>query len=345
YLTIAIRNILRNKVHSSINVLGLSVGLACVILIALFLRHEWSYDAFHENKDTIYRIEQVTKNLSGEKNYVAQGPLPLGPALEAEYPEIIRNVRYSGGYSRVVRYADKIFYERILFTDPSLFEMFTFPMVQGNPGSVLEDLNSVVITEEVAVKYFGEEAPLGKRLTIEIEGEREDFFVTGVARKPPSNSTIQFDLVIRMEKRRTDDSWGSGIVQTYVQLADHADPRSLESKLLPFAQKYYGDIIEMRRSFEGPFAERFALSQDEDAMTFRLQPLREVYLHVPWREGAMPRGKPAHSFILTGIAGLILIIACINFMTLTIGRSVSRAREVGMRKVMGANRLRLMTQF
>ncbi|GAI43235.1 unnamed protein product, partial [marine sediment metagenome] len=260
------------------------------------------YDAFHENKDTIYRVVQRTKNRAGEYSYPSNSALPLGPTLREEFPEVTQYLRCRPRSNIIVRSADDAYYKRVLLADPTLFEMFTFPLVAGHPESVLSNPGSVVITSELAQVFFGEEPPLGKRLTLEIWATEKDFFVTGVAKSPPSNSTIQFDLVVRLDEQIRSESWGNASVQTYVQLNPNADPAALDSKLLTFTQEHYGTFIERRQSMEGAFGERFGLSEDEDAMTQQLQPLREVYLHLPWIEGAVTRGKPVYSFILFGIA-------------------------------------------
>ncbi len=345
YLIIAIRNLLRDRINSFINIAGLSIGLACVILIGFFLNHEWSYDAFHKDRDSIYRVVERTKDPAGDHSFLTVAAYPLAPALVSEFPEMEEVIRYRSRSKVFVRANDIVLPQRAVLADSNFFEFFTFPLKFGNPASVLAMAGSAVISSELGGTLFGEVSPLGQLITLEIDEAEEEFLVTGVAGPIPSNSSIQFDIAIRLQESTTSTSWGYANVQTYVKLAPGTDPASLDERLLALTRQYYGPFIERRQAIQsaGPFSN--ALSMDEDAMTFELQPMRQVYIRMPWIEGGGTPGNPIYSFILFGTAVLILLIACINFTTLAIASSLRRAREVGVRKVVGAGRRGLMLQF
>ncbi|MGH7450393.1 MAG: ABC transporter permease, partial [bacterium] len=341
YLKVALRNLTRAKLYTFINITGLAVGLAVCILIMLFVQHEWSYDDFHPNADRIFRVIEIEKKPDGEKRASGFQPMPLAPALLAEFPEVKAAIRFYNGGSIVTNGA-KTFSEELMFTDAAVFTTFNFPLLQGNPTTALEHPNSVVITEQMAHKYFGDDDPLGKPLHISIRGRAEDFAVTAVAKNVPDNSSLQFQFLLPIQKHgsyeRTKDSWRNFNGSLFARLDGNATVAALERKLPPFVQKYFGSMIERNQS-EG------YLSKDADAFLLRLQPLREVHLGSVDISSQEEKSNPMYSYILAGIAGLVLLIACINFMTLAIGRAASRAKEIGVRKVLGAVRLHLIRQF
>jgi putative ABC transport system permease protein len=341
YLKVALRNLTRNKLYSAINVFGLAIGIAGCILIMLFVQHEASFDNFHPNVNRIFRVVEIEKKPDGEKSASAFQPMPLAPTLLAEIPEIKSAVRFFAG-SSIVAYGEKAFGEELRFSDPAFFTVFNFPLLQGNFAAALTLPNAVVISEKMAQKYFGDENPLGKLLTISIQDKTEDFVVTAVAKNAPENSSIQFNFVLPIQKFRQYElkmqRWNNFNGTVFVQLADQAASADLENKLGPFVQKYFGKMIERSRN-EG------YMSKDAEAFQLRLQPLREMYLGSTNIAADENKSNPLYSYILSGIAGFVLLIACINFMTLAIGRSSGRAREVGMRKVLGAVRVQLMKQF
>ncbi len=341
YLKVALRNLTRAKLYTFINITGLAVGLAVCILIMLFVQHEWSYDDFHPNADRIFRVIEIEKKADGEKRASGFQPMPLAPALLAEFPEITTVVRFYTG-SSIVTSGEKTFSEGLVFTDPSIFAVFNFPLLQGNPTTALEHPNSVVVTEKMARKYFGDEDPLGKRLHINIRGRAEDFVVTAVTKNVPDNSSIRFQFLLPIQKygsyERVKESWRNFNGSLFIRLDQNAATVALEHKLPPFVQKYFGGMIERGQS-EG------YLSKDADAFLLRFQPLREMYLGSVDISSQEDKSNPVYSYILAGIAGLVLLVACINFMTLAIGRAASRAKEIGVRKVLGAVRLHLIRQF
>ncbi|HID29144.1 MAG TPA: hypothetical protein EYP19_03970 [Desulfobacterales bacterium] len=249
YLKIAIRNLVRHKIYSFINVFGLAVGIAFCILTFLFVRHEWTYDAFHENADSIYRVISFAE-LDGKAQAFAISPAPMAPALIQESPGVKRAVRFKkmGG---VVNYKDKSFNERILLMDPSFFQVFSFPLLKGNPATVLNNKNSIVISAEVARKYFGHEDPLGKSVSVRTDGYYtsrigfQDFIVRGVVRKAPENSSIQFDFLLPFtnytECKGYSDDWGRGDTYTYIQLSDNVRVSDLERQIALLSGRHYRD--------------------------------------------------------------------------------------------------------
>ena len=335
YLKIAYRNLVRHRIYSLINISGLAIGIAFCILTFLYVRHEWTYDAFHENADRIYRVYKDT----GRYRDFGSGPSgvtpdALGPALAEAFPEV-QSVRIGWGASSVMQ-GDRSFQGVFSFVDPAILEVFTFPLVKGDPATVLEDPYSVVITEAAARKCFGDEDPLGKVLSVEIQGRPpvvrnpvvrdpvvRDFVVTGIAESVPKNSSIRFDFLAPFEARGELWGWGISYLETYVLLPEHRRAADLEERFPELVKMWPGE-------------------KQVDRMG--LQPLLEVHLN-PGTRGPKPVSNPAYSYIFLGIALLVLVIACVNFMTLAVGRSFARAREVGVRKVVGASRTHLMVQF
>lgn len=329
YLKAAFRNMAKEKVFAAINVLGLALGMACCILIYLFVRDEFTFDCFHDNADRIFRIQDVSYNPDGsERSSNSNHPAPLGPALEADLPEVEQYVRFRR-QEHFVRSAHDAIKEPVLYADSNVFRVFSFPLLEGNPQTALSDLKTVVISENAAEKFFGESDPLGESLFIRIKDRFEEFVVTGVAQNVPGNSTIRFDILLPFENLYTyfseypdfPTSWQFISIQTYVELGEHTVPEAAQAKLTALYKKYY------------PEEER----EQKYTSSFRLQPITEIHL--------TSGSRPLYSYILSGIALIILLIACINFMTLSIGRSAKRALEVGLRKVVGARRGQLLLQY
>ncbi|UCE20953.1 MAG: ABC transporter permease, partial [Candidatus Aminicenantes bacterium] len=329
YLKVTWRNIKRYKGYSSINIIGLAVGLACCILILLWVQDELSYDRFHANADDIYRAVTEYQKTKPATHY---WPVcaPLAPALKEDYPEIIKATRFTRlRRGQLVKYGDKSLLEtQVCLADPDFLEMFTFPLLQGDPASVLSDPNSVVITEDMATKYFGTENPLGKTLTINNE---YDFIVTGIMKNVPHNSHLQFDFLlpfIRIEYFEPGwavlDNWTLSGYATYVMLQKGSSLQELNRKIKDYIQKHV------------------AKSQD----LLYLQRLKDIHLyssHIQF--GIEGQGNIKYVYIFSVVALFVLIIACINFMNLATARSSNRAKEVGLRKVVGARRPQLMGQF
>ena len=331
YFKIALRNIIRHKVYSFINILGLSIGIACTILIMLWVEDELSYDRFHKNADSLYRIIHYKGNFQDKS---AGTPAPLGPALKDELPEIASFMRIASPFPRiVVKYGDKKFYEnRAIFADPEIFEMFTYPFLRGDPATALSEPSNIILTEDMTYKYFGNENPVGKTLTI--EGKYEGI-VSGVIKNIPHNSHIQFDFLLPFKNIITfqilGTNWGDFNFNTYVQLKSNTADDELNRK-----------VTEVAKSHNCP---QILYSNRE----FGLQPIREVHLDADTEPSGIEvmseLGNKTNVYVFSLIAFFILCIACINFMNLSTARSANRRMEVGMRKVFGVNQFQLMLQF
>ena len=331
YFKIAIRNILRFKLYSFINIIGLSVGIAACVLIMLWVQDELTFDRFHKNVDNIFRVINYEGNI---ENRGAGTPAPLGPAMKEEIPDVVNFVRFASAPRKlVVKYGKNVFYEdRISFADPSVFEVFTFPFVEGSPKTALSRLSDVVISQNIAHKYFGEEEPVGKTLTIH---GTENVIVSGVIRNIPSQSHIQFDILVSFENiyasHMYGTEWGDFNFNTYVRLRPNALDADLNQKLTNVAAAH--NCAQVVRG----------------KLKFGLQPMNEVHLDA----GVAPAGTEVTAepgdknsvFIFSLIALFTLGIACINFMNISTARSETRRKEVAVRKTLGAYRHQLIGQF
>lgn len=240
YLKTALRSLMRHKEYSCINILGLAIGMGCVILILLFVQREVGFDQFHTNKDRIYRINiAVTNHQTGARQQRAIGPYRLAKELRLDFTDIPNIVRFAPQGRQLVEYQDKSFYEQgICFAEPDVFQVFTFPLLVGDPATALDDPYSVVITEEIAQKYFGDEEPIGKALTF----RNNDFKVTGILAEIPSNSQFQFNMFASMNcaeqvfSRIVLENWGEGYCETFVMLPEGSRPGDFEGRLDSFVQ-------------------------------------------------------------------------------------------------------------
>lgn len=331
YLKIALRNLFKEKLYSSINLIGLSVGVAVAALIMLYAKEEWSFDKFHSNSDRIYR-NWVKEHYEGELFFNVSTPFILGRELEANFPEIEAVTRYMPINDLVQKdeFSDQ---ENIHLVSPDFLKVFDFKLLQGNPRQVFSDLNSVVLTEEMANKYFGFDAPVGESLSIQVSGTWQEFQVAGIIEEAPSNSSLQYDILIAFDhvktfvSERARNSWTNVNPETYVLLQEGADIKALEAKVATFIDEKVSRIYEPGEYIVG------------------FQPLEDVHLNTDIPLGYASVSDGRYPYILSAIAILILLLAAINFVTLAVGRSVSRAKEVGVRKVSGATRIQLMLQF
>jgi len=325
YLKITLRHLQRQKVYSFINLAGLAIGMACAILILLWVRNELSFDRFHGNAKNIYRVVSEWRENSTKS---AKTPGRLAPTIKAEIPEIVNAARVLKGSRSAFQYGDKAFYEEAFFSvDPAFFEMFSFNFIKGDPATVLSDKRALVITEALAKKYFGDEAPIGKTLNW---NNWQNYQVTGVLRDVPENSHLQFDF---LDSHQLGEqfwpggyNWGNFIHETYVQLQDRADPQQAGEKITAVLLKNFPRI--------SPYLKRLYL-----------QPLADIHLDAEVTDGHTVLGDMKYVYLFALIAGFVLLIACINFMNLSTARSLQRAKEVGMRRVAGASRLQLIGQF
>lgn len=346
YLKTAFRSLRKRIGYTLINVNGFAIGMACCLLIFMLVRHEWSYNRFHENADHIYRTTIPYYSPDGELNYQNMMFPDFTPALVEEFAAIEHASRFVQG-STDLWVDNESFRQDLVEVDAPFFEMFSFPLIAGDPATVLQDPSGMVITDDAAEALFGFgnaelNQAIGKTVSITRNDVMYDFIVTGVAENVPNNSSLQLDAAISFENYENiqlgGNNWG-GRTSTYIQLGETQDAEAFEEALVPFIQTQFSGYIEALRSNE-------FLAEGDDAFKMSLQPLTIMHqqpdVWVPY-EGA-PH-DPMYSYILAGIGLLILLIACINFMILSIGLSTSRAREVGMRKVLGAQRGQLIGQF
>ncbi|KAA0227532.1 FtsX-like permease family protein [candidate division KSB1 bacterium] len=342
YLKIAFRHVLKYKTYSFINVFGLAVGVACCILVFLFVQHEMSYDKFHEHAQSLYRVNLRTQTPAGSIKINGGQPLPLAPTLKANFPEIRFATRFAQSNAVVRTSPENATKEQVLFADSDFFKMFSFPLLSGAAESVLNDKKAIVLSAAMAQKYFGNAAPLGQTLTLNFGDGDEDFTVAGVAREIPSNSSIVFDFLLRYENkpsyRDLETSWTSWGAATFIQLADNVQPAALQAKFRAFEKNYYQDMINTWQILGW-------IAKEEGALQLSLQPLLDLHLTTGVENSFFPASNPAYSYILSGVGLIVLLIACINFTTLAVGRAASRTLEVGMRKTVGATRSRLLWQF
>ena len=324
YLKVAYRNLKKHKVYSIINISGLAIGMASCFLILLWVQDEMSYDRFHKKNPDLYRIDSTENFADGKKYHTQMTPVGLAPLLSQQIPEVThasRCTRFGGIH---LRYKDKIYYENnIRAVDPDFFQMFDFQLTRGNANNLLSDSYQIVITEKTAEKYFGDENPISKVITIE---NKFDLFVTGVIKEAPGNSSIKFDGLVRFDfamdqLERMPGGWGNAIT-TFVLLQGN-------SPLIDVGKKI-SNLIH---------------SHSENSKSdYSLNPLTRIHLHFTFGSN-QSMGYIRYVYIFSVIAIFVLLIACINFMNLSTARSENRAKEIGMRKVVGANRKNIITQF
>ncbi|UCE40745.1 MAG: ABC transporter permease [Candidatus Aminicenantes bacterium] len=337
YLKIAIRHILRYKGHSFIKIFGLSIGIAACMFIYLFVADELSFDKFHKNGDHLFRFVQIqidkgSVNETGLQQYI---PTPVGPELIQSIPQVRYQTRYVNG-SGVVRYKGEIFRETLTMVDSPFFEMFTFPLIAGDPRTALSDEHSIVLSQSHAEKYFGQENPLSKTVTITYGHTKRDYMVTGVAEDVPPNSSINFDILIHfhnlpivLNNPQILNNWNRWYCPLFVQLQPNVTSEQVAGRLDQFCQQHYSSMIQ-----------RY-IDEGHNPFTFGLQRVKDMHLDTR----VVGTAGLSTSYLLSAIALAILLIACVNFMNLSIGSSSVRSTEVGMRKVLGAGRRQLLLQF
>ncbi|HYE55357.1 MAG TPA: ABC transporter permease [Chitinophagaceae bacterium] len=330
YLKIAWRNLRKNKIFSAINIFGLSVGLACCILMFLFLQHELSYDMFNKNAPRIYRVTSVMEGPNGKTN-LAVTPAPWAPLMAKDYPEIATYTRLLKDEKVLIgQPGGQTFYEtQMLYADSTFFDVFSIELEKGDIKTALERPNSIVLTPATARKYFGDADPLGKTLAVSTFGRNLTLEVTAIAKPAPANSHFSFSSLVSMQSLGDlSELWSFHMFQTYLLLNANAQPRQLQAKFPDFVNKY---IIN------NPNADG---KQD-----IYLQPLASIHLHSHMTGEIGVNGDITYIYIFAGVAIFILLIACFNFTNLSTARSLARAKEVGLRKVVGAGRQQLLRQF
>jgi len=342
YLTIALRTLIRQKGYTAINIIGLAIGMASCILILLYVQDELSYDRHHEKAGQIYRLANEA-HIGGQQIRSAQSPTPWGPALAREFPEVLQAMRFKTPNSQwLLKYDGKEFWEKgFFFADSTVFDLFSYSFIRGNPQTALNAPFTVVINQSTAKKYFGDDDPMGKVINA------EDFLmltVTGIIEDPPVNSHFHFDLLVSFSSFGTppgQNMYGdlyrgdfsnfglNPVIYTYLLLQKDYPVADLEKKFPDFFEKNMGAQLAQRGIELNPF----------------LQPVTDIHLYSNLDAEMGANGDILYVYIFSALAVIIILIACINFMNQATARSANRAQEVGMRKVVGAQRGQLIQQF
>ena len=329
YLKLTLRNLRKHKVYSFINIFGLSIGLASSMLMLIFMYSQFSYDRFNEKADRIYRMGREISSVEGDK----REPISSAQAaiiLKQDFPEVADVVRLKGMGKVIARYDDKQFYEQdMYYADPSVFDVFTFPLIEGNPRTALVKPYSVVITEEMANKYFGNDDPIGKVITLD---NQNDFIVSGVIQNLPKRTHIEINMLCSFATLTAQNqpdllNWTSFNYYTYILLKDGADYKALEAKFPQMIDHYVG---RDNKTVQG-------------ALSFYLLPLEKIYLYS--NLDGNPPGLITEVLYFSLLAIFLTIIACINFINLSTARASVRAKEIGLRKVVGAEKKQIIKQF
>lgn len=333
YFRVAFRSFRRHPMYFGLNLGGLTIGMAAALLIMLFIRHEQSYDSFHNDADQIYRVVQT--------DHATSTSALLAPTLQQDYPDVEATTRISERWFEVrATRGDFVSMEsRFFFVDSTFFDVLDFPLLVGNSNDVLDAPFSVVLTETMASKYFGDEDPIGKTLNIKGIWDAHDFTVTGIAADMQGNSHFQFDLLASFDTRyqageseERINTWYSVGERTYIRLRPGANISTLEENQLAFAKRHFPERAER-------------VDPERLASMFTFQPIQDIHLHSNMDREFGPNGDPATLRIFGAVALLIILIAWLNYINMSTARYTARAREVGVRKVAGANRNQLATQF
>jgi putative ABC transport system permease protein len=340
HFKIAFRNLLRNKTFSAINIFGLSIGIATCLIIMLFVQNELGYDSYNKKADRMVRVV-FRGSVQGEKMKEAMVMPPVAQTLKTDYPEVLESTRLRRyGFPRI-SYGDKTFKENAFaYADSNFFQVFTLPFLKGDPKTALLQPNAVVISETVAQKYFGSEDPIGKLLNF--KDWNTSFKITGVMRKMPVNSHFHFDIfgsMISFAESR-EPSWMTSEYYTYLVLPENYDYKKLEAKLPQVVKKYMGP--QLQKAMGMSLSE---FQQKGNSLGLFLQPLKDIHLHSDLNLELEPGSDIRYVYIFSAIALFMLLIACINFMNLSTAGASKRAREVGIRKVLGSLKLELVRQF
>jgi putative ABC transport system permease protein len=308
YLKIALRALWRNRAHSAINILGLGLGVMCCLLIVLFVRDEWTFDRFHSKADRIFRVYVKEDWGENQQFFNTLTPFPMGPVLKENFPEVEHQVRIVNTTSQV-RVANSTFTETLTIADRSLFDVFDFAMLRGDRATALTDQRNIVLSDQAAQKYFGSQDPINQTLSVQLGEAFEEFVVAGVVHVP-TNSSISLFLLIPdhnlprlFSERALTSAWFNITPETYVLLREGVDPAALTAKFPSLFRTVLGEE-DFKQSKYAP----------------GLQPLTSIHLDPSYPAGMAPVSNPRYSYIMAAIALLILVVACINFVTLSVGR-------------------------
>lgn len=338
FFKVALRNLWKQKIFTTINILGLAIAVAAGIPLILTSLNEFSFDRFHENGKRIYRVYKEEFWASG-KDLSVNMPAPLTPAIYEEMPQVEHAVRWQTS-GILIKKGEELLNGNIRYTDPAFFEMFSFNLIKGNPQQVLQGLNDVVVSESFAEKLFGNQDPMGQSITFTYGGQDMEMVVSGVLEDAPDNSTLDYELVTRFENsfdyQDSKDKWDNRYHTLFVQLPDNYYAAQFEEESKIIVDKYYQEEIEQL------MGEGVLPGENGEIISFKLQPFYEIHFNQSVREDGLSFFFPLGLLI---IALFILAIASFNFINLKLGGIISRAKEVGVRKVLGAFRQQLLVQF
>ena len=335
YFKIAFRNIIRHKAYSFINIIGLSIGMACFILISSYIIYESSYDKFHKDSERIYRIDFQNDYTKAGSDIFNKTPAPLALALESDCPEteIVTRLREESRSPLIHIDENSYLEDKFFYADPNFLTIFSFPLNSGNPKTVLNEPYSIIITDEIANKYFGNENPIGKTITVEQKHQQQPYNITGVIKKSPSNSHIQFNFLASFStlyQQQLSNNyqhslhWNAYGFYTYIKIKQYSSVKSIETSLVELVKKNKGQDSKIR---------------------FLLGPIEKIHLYQNWKKDIEPGGDIRYVYLFAAIGFFILLIACFNYVNISSAQSIKRAKEVGLRKVVGASRSQLIKQF
>jgi putative ABC transport system permease protein len=340
YLKTAIRSLWKNKGFSAINIIGLAIGLATCLLIIIYVMDELSYDRWNPNADRVYRLDGEIK-FGGNHFILAVAPAPAGPTMLRDYPEVEKEMRFRMQGGRLVRKGNQNLREdAVIFADSTLFDVFPVPVIAGDPHTALIDARTAVITEKIARKYFDAVDVVGRTLMMD---DSIPYKVTAVIKDMPAQSHFHYDIFLSMselQESKQMDNWLSNNFNTYLLLKKGTDPKRFEAKIGGLLTKYIAPAMQsaVHTSLEDFY-------KAGNLWSFSLMPLTAIHLHSNKTAEMGANGNIQYVFIFSAIAVFILLIACVNFMNLSTARSAGRAREVGIRKVLGSLRGNLISQF
>lgn len=325
YLVVAFRNIFRNKLFSTVNILGLAFGMCSALLIFLWVNDELNYDHFHTKIDRLYRVMENQQYTDGRLYTFSSTPGPMAPYIKEKFPEIELATRFTWNANNLFQNKEKSFYEEGRYADQDFIEMFSFDLEKGDVKTALKTKNSIVISKKMAEKYFGNEDPIGKLLTMNMQ---DPFTVTGVLKDIPKNSSLQFQYLIPFqyfwdENKSWLDDWGNNNIRTFIMLKEKTDAAAFQKK----------------------FEDEIKLHEEDTNVKLFIQPYGDMYLHSEFENGVLVGGRIDYVRIFFIVAIFVLVIACINFMNLSTAQATKRAKEVGLRKVIGAVPRQLFRQF
>ena len=332
YFRTAFRVITRYPGYASINIFGLSIGVAVSMLLLVFVARELSYDTFHTEADSVYRAWVQEDYGDDQQFFNTTTPIPLAPTLKSGLPEVEQYARYNQ-IQNVVRQGDVEFKETLYIVDPAFLDIFSFPLIKGNEGKPFAGPESIVLTSSSATRYFGDQNPIGQSMSVVFNGEAKEFTVSSILENPPQNSIFTFEFLLPWDVAewlyppRAHTAWFNVIPESYIKLAPGVDLADLEQKISAVMATALGDRVEPGQHSVG------------------LQPLTDIHLDTDIPVGIASVSNPVYIQILLAVALLVLFIACINFVTLSLSRASTRSREIGVRKAVGAGKAQLVRQF